>query len=206
MPEHPAPSADFVRRCLAELASRGFSRVVTGALAPGEQPGFLAAGFEVHERLHLLAHDLDNLPPISAEVASLRRAKRRDRPDVLSVDGHAFPPFWRLDDRGLDEAIRATPRSRFRVAAPEHAIAGYAVIGRAGTRGYVQRLAVAPGVQRHGLGWALMVDGMHWLRRRGVERAVVNTQLGNDAALSLYERLGFTREAVGLSVLAAGLQ
>jgi len=206
MPEYPAPSADFVRRCLDELASRGFSRVVTGALAPGEQPGFLAAGFQVHERLHLLAHELDDLPPPPPGTAGLRRARRHDRPAVLAVDGLAFPPFWRLDDGGLDEAIRATPRSRFRVAAPEESVVGYAVFGRAGTRGYVQRLAVAPDIQRRRLGWALMVDGMHWLRRRGVERAVVNTQLGNDAALALYERLGFTREAVGLSVLAAGLQ
>ena len=206
MPEHPAPSADFVRRCLDVLASRGFSRVVTGALSPSEQPGFLAAGFEVHERLHLLGHDLDDLPPLPHAARALRRARQRDRQAVLAVDGRAFPPFWRLDDRSLDDAIRATPRARFRVAVPDGSISGYAVFGRAGDRGFVQRLAVAPDTQRRGLGWALMVDGMHWLRRRGVARAVVNTQLGNDAALALYERLGFRREAVGLSVLATGLQ
>src|SRR4051794_8429865 len=206
MPEHPAPSADFVRQCLDVLASRGFSRVVTGALSPGEVPGFLAAGFEVHERLHLLAHELDDLPPIPPEAAGLRRAKRRDRPAVLAVDSRSFPRFWRLDDSGLEEAVRATPRARFQVATPDGPVVGYAVFGRAGRRGFVQRLAVDPEVQRRGLGWALMVDGLHWLRRRGVERAVVITQLGNDAALALYESLGFTREAVGLSVLAAGLQ
>ena len=31
MPEYPAPSADFVRRCLDVLADRGFHRVLTGA-------------------------------------------------------------------------------------------------------------------------------------------------------------------------------
>src|SRR5207248_8944704 len=67
VPEHPAPSADFVRRCLDVLASRGFRRVVTGALSPIEQTGFLAAGFEVQERLHLLVHHLDHLPPRPSE-------------------------------------------------------------------------------------------------------------------------------------------
>jgi len=213
MPEYPAPSADFVRRCLAVLADRGFRRVVTGALSPIEQTGFLAAGFEVEERLHLLGHNLDNLDDLreakrvrSEAPARLRRARRADRPAVLAVDRSAFPPFWRLDERGLDDAISATPRARFRVADSAGQVCGYAVCGRAGTRGFVQRLAVGPEQQGQGVGFALLLDGLSWLRRRGVTRAVVNTQLGNEAALSLYERVGFRREAVGLSVLSAGLE
>jgi len=209
MPERPAPSADFVRRCLAVLADRGFSRVVTGALSPHEQAGFLAAGFTVAEQLHLLAHDLADLPDLPDAARQLRRARHRDRPAVLTVDGAAFPPFWRLDPRGLSDALSATPRVRFRVApSAEHGpdrLRGYAICGRAGDRGFVQRLAVDPAAQRMGLGWALMVDGLHWLSRRGVRRAVVNTQQGNASALTLYERLGFRHEPVGLSVLSAGL-
>ena len=34
---------------------------------------------------------------------------------------------------------------------------------------------------------------------------MVNTQLDNDRALRLYERLGFRRQALGLSVLSAGI-
>ena len=206
MPEHPAPSADFVRRCLAVLADRGFSRVVTGALSPLEQSGFLAAGFSVEERLHLLGHDLDDLPSFVSPVA-LRRARRRDEPTVLAVDSAAFPTFWRLDERGLHDAITATVRARFRIAvpAPDEPLCGYAICGRSGRRGFVQRLAVAPECQQSGIGRALLLDGLYWLRRRGVTRAVVNTQLGNETALALYERVGFRRETVGLSVLSAGI-
>ena len=50
-----------------------------------------------------------------------------------------------------------------------------------------------------------MVDGLRWLRRRRVTQTVVNTQLDNAPALALYQRLGFRRQAVGLSVLATGL-
>jgi ribosomal protein S18 acetylase RimI-like enzyme len=82
---------------------------------------------------------------------------------------------------------------------------GYAVTGRAGRRGFLQRLAVQPDHQRGGLGRALVLDGLRWLRRWRAERAVVNTQLENDAALALYENLGFRREPSGLSVLGAGL-
>ena len=43
------------------------------------------------------------------------------------------------------------------------------------------------------------------MRRHGVGRAVVNTQVGNDAALSLYLKTGFKEEPTGLSVLSTGL-
>jgi hypothetical protein len=43
------------------------------------------------------------------------------------------------------------------------------------------------------------------MRRRGVRSAVVNTQLGNTVALSLYAAVGFRPEPNGLSVLSAGL-
>src|SRR3954453_9241344 len=79
-PDHPAPSAEFVRRCLDELARRGFDRVVTAALSPPEQAGFLAAGFEVEERLHLPAPDLDTIPAPRPAGLEIKRARRRDRP------------------------------------------------------------------------------------------------------------------------------
>jgi len=211
VPEAPAPSGDFVRRCLEQLARLGFARVVTGALAPAEQGGFLAAGFQVTEHLHLLGRDLGHVPGRRSwprtEVPGLRlrRGRRRDRGAVLALDHKAFSPFWRLDDAGLDEALAATPYSRFRVAHDAGDVAGYAVTGRSGNRGFLQRLAVEPRLQGRGLGRLLVLDALGWLGRRRVERVVVNTQLDNGRALELYEGLGFRREPVGLSVLAVGL-
>jgi ribosomal protein S18 acetylase RimI-like enzyme len=199
----PVPSAAFVRRCLEQLAARGYRRVVTGALSPTESGGFLAAGFEISEQLHLLAHDLIGIPHIDAPVR-LRRAGRGDEPDVLEVDHRAFPPFWQLDAGGLGDAVRATPQTRYRVAAGPPVV-GYAITGRAGRRGYLQRLAVDPRHGGQGTGAALVVDGLHWLRRWRADQAVVNTQLDNGRALALYERLGFRRQPLGLSVLSAGL-
>lgn len=200
--EGPAPSEDAVRRCCDELAARGYLEVVTAALGHVEAHGFLLAGFAVQERLHLLAHDLLDLPP--APPVPLRRGRKKDHPSVLQVDRVAFSPFWQLDDAGLEEALTATPTSRFRVVG-EEPIAGYAVTGRAGRRGFVQRLAVDP--QHHGAGYgqALVLDGLQWLRRRGAERVVVNTQQSNDRALALYERLGFRLQPSGLAVLRSKL-
>ena len=85
-------------------------------------------------------------------------------------------------------------------------LAAYAISGRAGRRGYVQRLAVHPRHQRAGIGRALVLDGLHWMRRRRVELALVNTQVDNAPALALYESLGFRPDSHGLDVFGLRLQ
>jgi ribosomal-protein-alanine N-acetyltransferase len=206
-PDAPLPSAEFLRRCLDTLAARGYRRVVTGALSPREQAAFLAAGFHVQEQLHLLGKDLArDLPPIPVGYP-LRRVGRRHRDEILAVDQAAFPFFWQFDSGGLDDALRATPAVHFRAAVDrDGAVAGYAICGQAGPRGYVQRLAVDPHRRRAGTGRRLLLDGLTWMRRKGVTRALVNTQVGNQAALTLYLQVGFEEQPVGLSVLSAGLQ
>lgn len=203
LPDGPPPSGPFVRHCLDELVAQGFTRVVTTALSVPEQAGFLDSGFQIEEHLHLLVHDLQGLPPRPRE--GTRKATPGDRHRVLAIDTSAFPPFWRIDDDGLSDALAATPRRRFRVMAGESGLAAYAITGRAGRRGFLQRLAVDPDHQRQGLGRVLALDALHWLRRWRVERAVVNTQLDNAPALGLYESLGFRRDGTCLSVLSRGL-
>jgi len=165
----------------------------------------MTAGFEIRERLHLLAHDLLVLP--DAPEISIRRGRKSDRPGALAVDARAFEPFWRLDDQGLEEALTATPSSRFRVTTTDgdaH-ITAYAVAGRAAHRGFLQRLAVDPDRQGNGIGSALVVDALRWMKRRGVDRAVVNTQERNEGAVRLYVRLGFRLQPGGLAVLRTSL-
>jgi ribosomal protein S18 acetylase RimI-like enzyme len=194
------PTDDQVRRCLAGLAER-FDAVLTAALPPEDQGPYLRTGFTVHERLHLLKRPVEPVPATVGEH-HLVRGRRRDRDAVLAIDGAAFPAFWRLDAVGLDDALSATPSVRYRVAVDEaRRPVGYAVTGRAGARGYLQRLAVQPTHQGTGIGGALVADGLRWLRRWSAREVLVNTQEDNVTALRLYERLGFAREPEGLAVL-----
>jgi ribosomal protein S18 acetylase RimI-like enzyme len=204
-PSH-VPSRAAVDGCLVELARLGYRGALTSALAEAEQAPFFEAGFVVHERLHLLRHRLGRLPevPPLPRHTRLRRGLRLDRRRVLEVDGAAFDAFWRFDHRGLDEARSATPSSRFRVIV-EGSVVGYAVTGRAGRLGYLQRLAVLPDRQGRGLGTALVVDALGWARRHGATAVLVNTQEANQGALSLYEHLGFEHEPTGLAVLERSL-
>ena len=197
-----APSPRVLRRLLERLQEAGYREVVTNALGPDTSLPLVDNGFAVKGRLHLLAHDLTNLPSQSGRT---RRATRTDRDALLATDAAAFDEFWRFDALGLREAVRATRRSHLRVAPAPHDPRGYGLFGRAGSAGYVQRLAVAPDVQRRGLGHALLTDGLRRLRSRGAKRVYVNTQEDNDRALALYVRAGFRRLPVGLHVLGREL-
>lgn len=199
-PGSSPPSLAEVRELLAAAGDVGITRLVTGALSPAEQAPFARAGFTVHDRLHLLSHDLVDLPRPPRTTERVRRARRGEHDAALAVDARAFAPFWRLDRAGLSDAIEATTSTRFRVVG-EGPVVGYAVTGRSGARGYVQRLAVDPSRQREGLGAALVIDGLRWLRRRHATSAVVNTQLDNQVAFDLYRRLGFVPQPGGLDVL-----
>jgi len=197
LPGHPAGSMAILR-AVHRLRDQGLDRAITAALPAAEAAPFLDAGFVVRERLELLRHDLTDLPPMPA--VSLRRGWRRDQDAVLALDARSFSPFWRFDRLALLDARAATPASQFRIAGrgrPQ----GYAVTGRSGAVGYLQRLAVDPDHQGHGIGTALIVDALGWARQHRADHVLVNTQEANTGAVRLYERLGFTHEPSGLSVL-----
>lgn len=195
------PTEQLVRRWLATLRGEGYRAVLTSPLAPAEVLPFVDAGFAVRERLHLLTHDLRHLPPATGPT---RRVRRSDHDAVLAIDAASFDEPWRLGDGGLGQVLGATPSVRFR-AAGSWPLVGYAVTGRAGRQGYVQRLAVHPHARRRGSGQALVADGLRWLRRHGAKSALVNTQLANTAALALYQACGFRSLRAGLSVLGRPL-
>ena len=173
-----------------------------------ESAGFVAAGFEVSESLHLLERRITAVdrhrtrPP---DGITLRRARSSDLGAVLTVDGRGFGEFWRLDSDGITDARHATTYARFRVALHGDALVGYAITGRQGRLGYLQRLAVDPSMRRAGVGSALVNDGVHWLARWRSESVLVNTQVSNTSALALYQSLHFALKPEGLHVLSASL-
>jgi ribosomal protein S18 acetylase RimI-like enzyme len=196
-----APSIEAIETLLERLRAGGYTEVITNALAPGASLPLVDSGFEIRGRLHLLSHDFESL---SGPTRRTRRSGSSDRSAVLAVDAAAFDEFWRLDDVGLQQAARATPRSHLRVT-KGGSVRGYGLFGRAERTGYVQRLAIHPEAQGEGHGLALLTDGLHWMRIRGARSAFVNTQVENERALHLYERAGFHRMPVGLCVLGRQL-
>jgi ribosomal protein S18 acetylase RimI-like enzyme len=199
------PPAGLLERSLATLAAEGYREVLTAPVAPPHSETLRRHGFQPLERLEVLARSLPaRLRPTGGSIVT-RRARRGDRERLPDLDAAAFAPFWQLGPVGIADAIDATPHARVSVVGHGDDLAGYAIFGRAGTVGYVQRLAVAPLHRAQGIGRALMLDGLAWLARRRVQTVFVNTQHDNTIALALYESLGFRRQPTGLQILALPL-
>lgn len=176
--------------------------LVTSALAERERTVFLDVGFVEREALHLLRHNLGELPLTSNSAGiKLRTGRRTDLSSVLSIDHRSFDGFWTMDRDSLNAARKATPVHRYTVATLKSRVVGYAITGKSGRHTFLQRLGVDPGQRRMGIGSVLVEDALRWARDSGGSSMLVNTQDQNDQALKLYQRLGFHLEEEKLKVL-----
>lgn len=200
------PTTDDLARWCDELQRRGFRTVRTSALANAASIRVEHTGFHVIQRLALLEHHHPAAAP-SPSLATTRLLVGNDLA-AATVDQAAFGAKWALDPTAVGDVRHATPRHRARAtvdAARGDALTAYAITGRDARLGFLQRLAVHPDHQRHGLATALVHDSLRWLARWRVQRVLVNTPVDNDAALALYERTGFERLPDGLRVYERAL-
>jgi len=146
----------------------------------------------------------------SRSPTSTSRLPTRRHAEAAEVDRDAFGDPWGNDADDLAEIRRATPvhraRARF-VPGPgrRRTLVGFAITGAAAGHGYLQRLAVSPGHQRHGHGRALVLDSLAWMGGRRLGHGLVNTAVGNERALGLYESLGFQQLPERLVVMQLDL-
>jgi ribosomal protein S18 acetylase RimI-like enzyme len=130
-------------------------------------------------------------------------------------DARGFLSFWRVilaEERFMrGDDVRVTLgeyRRRFRRSwtheeAHVLALEGGGIVGFVGLsreQNPVTRhvatlgIAVSQDHRRRGIGTSLMGTAMAWARSVGVEKLLLSVYPGNDAAISLYRRLGFVEE------------
>lgn len=184
------PSADDVRNWMAELSRLGYRSVRTGALGLVGSSVVTDLDFQLVQTLALLEHtDPSAAPRPAVDTARLPFTRLQQ---ASNTDVAAFGAAWGIDAPTIADMSTATPNHRMRsIAGDGVTLAGYAVSGRDGRLGFLQRLAVDPASQRRGIGTALVADSLRWLARWRCARVLVNTHVENTAALSLYHRMGF---------------
>lgn len=189
----------------AQLAELGYHTIRTGALAPRAAAQAASAGMRCIQELALLEATAPF--PAPRRRGRTRRVNTADFVRLAEIDRAAFGERWSLDAAMLRDVTTATPLSRVRgvrardlVDEPARASVGvpvrrswigFLLSGRSGTTGYVQRLAVDPAAQRRGAAVTLLDDAFEWFRRGRCQRALVNTDVANGAALALYRSHGF---------------
>jgi ribosomal protein S18 acetylase RimI-like enzyme len=166
------------------LSDHGAPSVISPPLHSSSVRLWERAGFEPFRSLRLMERDLRVAVPDPPHP--IRPGRNEEWQEASSIDREAFDIDWRIGRLGLADALGATPRSRFLVAEWEGALAGFAIVGASGAGSYLQRIAVRPCVQGHGLGTALVLASLRWARHRNAATMLLNTQHTNEAATSLY--------------------
>lgn len=179
-------TVDFVRRSADTLIGLGASGVHSPPLMRGMDRTFKAAGFAPHVELLLLERDLRR--GVEAQDG-VHVATPADHEAAVRIDAMAFTGDWRVGRLGLEDALAATPDSTMLALDEGH---GFAIVGVSTEIGYLQRIAVEPGMQGTGMGRVLLRAAMAWARRRGARTMMLNTQLDNERATQMYRSESFT--------------
>lgn len=203
---HPEATitSDMVKMWLGTAQHGGFARVRTNAVSPQLADILATVGFTVKQELSLLTAPLENVSSDARTVS----ARRITAAQAIRIDCAAFHGEWAIDPPALLAAKQATQfhrlrglgSSRFRRTSG-YCLSGFTASPAESQYGYIQRLAVHPSAQRNGYARKLVLDAMHWLGSRGMQHALVNTDTANEAALSLYDSLGFAPMTYSLYVL-----
>jgi len=192
---HLVPEAEVIGAAVEHARGTGARSIRTSALFPHAAEALAEAGFRPIDRLALLRLDLDDrvIAELGRPVHRIRNLPLWMHSRAAAVDQAAFGPMWGNDASGLRDVRRATPAHRARMAIVDRRLAAFALSGAAADSGYLQRIAVAPERRRRGLARDLVIDALRWMNAQGRTRCLVNTGEANDAALALYERIGFER-------------
>ncbi len=190
----------FLEACSTRLLDLGATGVISPPLPLSSQNSWNQAGFSPFIDLALMRKSLDTSTGSPSHLVVERPEANLD--DLLAIDAAAFSPFWRFNRGALEEAIGATTRSTtLTILGSSGNPIAYAVVGFGSAIAYLQRVAVQPSWQGHGMGRSLVRVVARKARASGAKVLLLNTQIDNESAIRLYEDEGFIRLPEPLSLL-----
>ena len=202
------PDTPILQSWVDTLSQWGYDSVRTSPLAPIAAAALSTVGFNTSQNLTLLERVDQGPVTVDHLLRSLRSRSpmsRMPKPSmveaILRIDRAAFGQEWMMDRLTFREALRATRRSRIFVSLVDGEISGFLIAGITDSYGFIQRLAVHPDFQHRGEASSLVQNSLAWIQSSGCRSTVVNTEVSNAAALSIYERNGFVALDYNLSVM-----
>jgi GNAT superfamily N-acetyltransferase len=153
------------------------------------EPHLTIKGFRPLTEVITLAKLDCTLPLTGTPGVYLRPAADADIPAVVAVDRAAFTPHWWHSEETMYRRAARSPH--FAVAEIEGEVVGY-VEGEARIPiAHLNRIAVHPSHQGHGVGRTLLSSTLRTFWQAGAERITLNTQADNTHSQRLYRRFGF---------------
>jgi ribosomal-protein-alanine N-acetyltransferase len=128
-------------------------------------------------------------------VIELRRLVARDLAAIERIERSSYPTPW---SRSMfaSELTKPSSISLGAFAAETGELLGYLVISRYVDAWHVMNVAVAPEHRRQGIALALFERLFEVTGNEGRRGYTLEVRISNDAAIKLYERLGFRSRGV----------
>ena len=139
-----------------------------------------------------------------AEALRLRPMRVEDISEIRAIEVRSFKLPW--SETAFRRVIEEMPHSRLLVAefsgwpgqkeAGGGGIVGYACWWEVVDECHITNVTVSPDFRRRGAGKFLLEGILDDARRRGSLRATLEVRAGNEAAIALYEKFGFSSVAM----------
>jgi ribosomal protein S18 acetylase RimI-like enzyme len=148
------------------------------------------SGFEETHQIVMLSWEGSKLPEKPRPIpATIRSMKSTDLVDAQKIDEASFVPIWQNSLSCLKYAFEQSVIATVAEAAGK--LIGYQISMATSQGGHLARLAVDPGFQGKGIGYALVCDLLSRFERRGTRILTVNTQKNNLTSLAMYKKASF---------------
>ena len=140
---------------------------------------------------------------------TLREYRVGDMEAMYALDVVCFEPPFRFTKWAMRRFAEAKGAVTV-VAEAEGDLVGFAIVqieggGRAGSRGYVVTLDVAEGWRRQGLARQLMLEAETKAAATGAVRMALHVYVGNEAAVRLYEGMGYRQVGIAENFYGPGM-
>lgn len=116
-------------------------------------------------------------------------ARRDDLPAILALERAGFPAEEQWSERSWTGELLGEGRTVL-LARAEQTL-GVIALRTTGELADLHRLVVAPSARRSGLGLALTTAGLTAVGHLGARAVILEVDYGNEAAIALYQRVGF---------------
>ena len=123
----------------------------------------------------------------------IRPMEELDLPQAAAIEKEAITPPWSeqafRESLGLEHTILLA-------AIQDDQVAGYCVCYQSFEEGEITNVAVKKELRGQGIAGKLLEKLCSYGKERGLERYILEVRAGNEPAIHLYERSGFTRVGI----------
>jgi ribosomal-protein-alanine N-acetyltransferase len=133
-------------------------------------------------------------PAPNAHQVNILPARQSDLAAIMALERSGFPSAEQWSERSWQGELLGESRTIL-IARSAHPL-GVLSLKTTGELADLHRLVVAPDRRRRGIGSDLVWAGLMAVRRHGVQAVILEVDYTNEAAIALYQRVGFEQLSV----------